>query len=142
MPFSLNDEGERAATAKGYLAMRAAPRERMISITALVLVISIGFLVPKAAAQSDKYSKMAPVDQYLMERNAEILWRGAPLPIPYPATRRSWSWDGRAMKQLSEERMGLSVWWKEAEIVEQTYYRWRKEYGGLKVDQARTVPHR
>jgi hypothetical protein len=40
---------------------------------ALVLVISIGFLVPKAAAQSDKYSKMAPVDQYLMERNAEIL---------------------------------------------------------------------
>ncbi len=46
---------------------------RMISITALVLVISIGFLVPKAAAQSDKYSKMAPVDQYLMERNAEIL---------------------------------------------------------------------
>jgi hypothetical protein len=53
--------------------MRAATRERMISIMALVLVISIGFLVPKAAAQSDKYSKMAPVDQYLMERNAEIL---------------------------------------------------------------------
>jgi hypothetical protein len=45
----------------------------MIHIMALVLVISIGFLVPKAAAQSDKYSKMAPVDQYLMERNAEIL---------------------------------------------------------------------
>ena len=54
-------------------AMRAATRERMISIVALMLVISIGFLVPKAAAQSDKYSKMAPVDQYLMERNAEIL---------------------------------------------------------------------
>jgi len=55
--------------------MRAATRERMISIKAtimLVLVIS-GFVVPKAAAQSDKYSKMAPVDQYLMERNAEIL---------------------------------------------------------------------
>jgi hypothetical protein len=31
--------------------------ERMGRITALVLVISIGFLVPKAAAQSDKYSK-------------------------------------------------------------------------------------
>jgi hypothetical protein len=48
----------------------------MISIMAtimLVLVISIGFLVAKAAAQSDKYSKMAPVDQYLMETNAEIL---------------------------------------------------------------------
>ncbi len=56
--------------------MTAATRKRMISIMAkimLVLVISICFLVPKAAAQSDQYSKMAPVDQYLMERNAEIL---------------------------------------------------------------------
>jgi putative transposase len=26
---------------------------------------------------------------------------------------------------------------KEAEITIQTYYRWRKEYGGLKLDQAR-----
>jgi hypothetical protein len=33
----------------------------MIRITTLVLVISIGFLVPKAAAQSHKYSKMARV---------------------------------------------------------------------------------
>jgi hypothetical protein len=28
---------------------------------------------------------------------------------------------------------------KEAEIVEPTYYRWRKEYGGLRVDQARRL---
>ena len=28
---------------------------------------------------------------------------------------------------------------REAEIVEQTYYRWRKEFGGLKVDQARRL---
>ncbi len=28
---------------------------------------------------------------------------------------------------------------KEAEIVEQTYDRWRKEFGGLKVDQARRL---
>jgi putative transposase len=27
----------------------------------------------------------------------------------------------------------------EAGIVEQTYYRWRKEYGGLQVDQARRL---
>jgi hypothetical protein len=53
--------------------MRAATREKMISIMALVPVISIGFLVPKAAAQADKYPKMVPVEQYLMERNAEIL---------------------------------------------------------------------
>jgi transposase-like protein len=33
----------------------------------------------------------------------------------------------------------LSQACKEAEIVEQTYYRWRKEYGGLKVDQARRL---
>src|ERR1700730_13553051 len=51
--------------------MRAATRERIIWASAPV--ISICFLVPKAAAQSDGYSTMAPVDQYLMERNAEIL---------------------------------------------------------------------
>lgn len=28
---------------------------------------------------------------------------------------------------------------KEAEVTEQTYYRWRKEYGGLQVDQARRL---
>jgi len=28
---------------------------------------------------------------------------------------------------------------KETEITEQTYYRWRKEYGGLQVDQARQL---
>ena len=28
---------------------------------------------------------------------------------------------------------------KEAAIVEQTYYRWRREFGGLKVDQARRL---
>jgi hypothetical protein len=46
---------------------------RIMATIILALVISIGFLVPQAAAQSDKYSKMAPVDQYLMEKNAEIL---------------------------------------------------------------------
>jgi putative transposase len=28
---------------------------------------------------------------------------------------------------------------KEAEIVEQTYFHWRKEYGGLQVDQAKRL---
>lgn len=56
--------------------MRGATREKMFRIRGtihLALVISIGLLVPKAAAQSDKYAKMAPVEQYMMERNAEIL---------------------------------------------------------------------
>jgi hypothetical protein len=43
--------------------MRAATRERMISILALVLVISIGFRVLMAVAQSDKYSKSASPSQ-------------------------------------------------------------------------------
>ena len=46
---------------------------RVITVMALVLVISSCFIAPKAAAHSDKYPTMAPVDQYLMERNAEIL---------------------------------------------------------------------
>jgi transposase-like protein len=28
---------------------------------------------------------------------------------------------------------------KKIEVTEQTYYRWRKEYGGLKLDQARRL---
>ena len=46
--------------------------KRAIWIMAPVLAISIGLLVPNAAAQPDPYPKMAPVDQYLMEENAEI----------------------------------------------------------------------
>ena len=42
------------------------------NIMAPVLVIIIGFFVPDAAAQSDPYSKMAPVVHYLMEKDAEI----------------------------------------------------------------------
>ncbi len=47
-------------------------RERMIRITACVLAISIYFPVRMAEAQAEPYPKMAPVEQYLMERNAEI----------------------------------------------------------------------
>lgn len=47
-------------------------KEKVIWITTSMLAISIGFIAPNAAAQSDPYPKMAPVDQYLMEKNAEI----------------------------------------------------------------------
>jgi hypothetical protein len=53
--------------------MKAVTGKTAIIIIALVLGISICFRVPQAVAQSDKYSKMAPIDQYFMERNAEIL---------------------------------------------------------------------
>jgi transposase-like protein len=33
----------------------------------------------------------------------------------------------------------LALACKEADVSEQSYYRWRKEYGGLKVDQARKM---
>ena len=29
--------------------------------------------------------------------------------------------------------------WKQLGVSEQTYYRWRKEYGGMKVDQAKRL---
>ena len=29
--------------------------------------------------------------------------------------------------------------WKQLEVTEQTYYRWRKEYGGLRMDQAKRL---
>ena len=33
----------------------------------------------------------------------------------------------------------LALVCKEAEISKQSYYRWRKEYGGLQIDQARRM---
>ena len=33
----------------------------------------------------------------------------------------------------------LALACKEAEISEQSYYRWRREYGGLQIDQARKM---
>ena len=33
----------------------------------------------------------------------------------------------------------LSMACRQAGITEQTYYRWRKEYGGLKLDQAKKL---
>ncbi len=47
-------------------------KETTIWIMAPVLAISIGFLAPNAAAQSDPYPKMAPLGQYLMDKNAEV----------------------------------------------------------------------
>jgi transposase-like protein len=35
--------------------------------------------------------------------------------------------------------MSLKAVCKKIEITEQTYYRWRKEYGGLRVDQAKRL---
>ena len=47
-------------------------KQRTLRTMAAALAIGMTFLVPNGVAQSDAYPKMAPVDQYLMERNAEI----------------------------------------------------------------------
>jgi len=99
--------------------MRAPTRGRMISImawgsTIMLLVISIGFLVPKAAAQSDKYSKLAPVEQYLMERNAEILLARSATPDSISGDATILLLGRRGYETAVRGKNGLSVWWKEA----------------------------
>ncbi|MGC2636656.1 MAG: hypothetical protein WA294_05735 [Acidobacteriaceae bacterium] len=56
--------------AKERMICSAAPI--LAPVLAAALAIGVGFLVPNAAAQSDPYPKRAPVDQYLMEKNAEV----------------------------------------------------------------------
>jgi hypothetical protein len=45
---------------------------RTIRILASMLAVGAGLLAPNATAQSDPYPTMAPIDQYLMDRSAEI----------------------------------------------------------------------
>jgi hypothetical protein len=93
--------------------MRAATRETVIIVMALLLANGICFRAPKAVAQSDKYSKMAPVNQYMMERNAEILLaRGAaPDSISHDATILVL---GRQGYETAVRGKNGFVWWKEA----------------------------
>ena len=45
----------------------------------------------------------------------------------------------RQIEVQTAQGKSLALACKEAEVSEQSYYRWRKEYGGLKVDQARRM---
>jgi hypothetical protein len=45
---------------------------RSVLTIGFALLIAVGWGASDASAQADKYPKMAPVDQYLMEKNAEI----------------------------------------------------------------------
>lgn len=45
----------------------------------------------------------------------------------------------RQIKVQTAQGKSIAVACKEADVSEQSYYRWRKEYGGLKVDQARKM---
>ena len=45
----------------------------------------------------------------------------------------------RQIEVLVAQGKSVAIACKESGISEQTYYRWRKEYGGLKLDQARRL---
>jgi putative transposase len=45
----------------------------------------------------------------------------------------------RQIEVQTAQGKSLSLACREADVSEQSYYRWRKEYGGLKVDQARKM---
>ncbi len=45
----------------------------------------------------------------------------------------------RQIEVQTAQGKSLALACKEAEISEQSYYRWRKEYGGQQVDQARRL---
>lgn len=45
----------------------------------------------------------------------------------------------RQIEVQTAQGKSLALARKEAEISEQSYYRWRKEYGGLQIDQARRM---
>lgn len=45
----------------------------------------------------------------------------------------------RQIEAQTAQGKSLAIACREAEISEQSYYRWRKEYGGLQIDQARRM---
>ncbi|SFM46935.1 transposase, partial [Methylobacterium pseudosasicola] len=45
----------------------------------------------------------------------------------------------RQIEVQTAQGKSIAVACKEANVSEQSYYRWRKEYGGLKVDQAKKM---
>ena len=45
----------------------------------------------------------------------------------------------RQIEVQTAQGKSLALACKEAEISEQSYYRWRQEYGGLQIDQARRM---
>ena len=45
----------------------------------------------------------------------------------------------REAEVLSSQGQSAAVFCKQLGISDKTYYRWRKEYGGLKVDQAKRL---
>ena len=45
----------------------------------------------------------------------------------------------REAEVLQSQGMNIGMICKQIQIHEQTYYRWRKEYGGIRIDQAKRL---
>ena len=78
-------------------------------IVALMLILEAGW---QARAQDAKgpYPSMAPLEQYLMDRDAEIaMARSAAPPSAFQRTPQLWSSEDMAMKLPSKARTALSA---------------------------------
>src|SRR5579863_9160383 len=84
------------------------------AFTKFVFIFALATTWPLQAQDAKSpYPNMAPVDQYLMERNAEITLARTAAPESISRKPRSWSSDRRATKLLSKGRMVSCVRWKD-----------------------------
>jgi hypothetical protein len=67
----------------------------------------------QAQGVTAQYPRMAPTEQYLMGRNAEIALARSAAPEVYPAMRQSWSLGGMGTRRRFGASMGSFAWWHE-----------------------------
>ena len=144
-----------ASQPRGTQRYRAQPREDEDALTQAVIA---------AASQYGRYGyrRITAVlrdDGWQVGKDrVERIWRREGLKVPKRQKPRGRLWFkerfmARRKKHTVEQVVNLlrqievavangkttALACKEAEITEQSYYRWRKEYGGLQVDQAKRL---
>jgi hypothetical protein len=87
-------------------------RESELTI-GFALVIAMGCGVSNAAAQTDKYPRMAAIGQYLMEKNAEIQLARSAAPDSISRDATILVLGRQGYEKAVEGKNGLSAWWKE-----------------------------
>src|SRR5260370_1490032 len=78
---------------------------------ALILILDAGWQA-RAQDRQMSYPSMAPLDQYLMDRNAEIALARSAARRPSRAMPKSWFWDRMAMKLPSKARIVSYALWR------------------------------
>ena len=81
------------------------------ALPALGIAMACG--VSNAVAQTDRYSRMAAIGQYLMEESAEMQLARSAAPISISGDATILVLDGRATRQPFKARTDLSAWWPE-----------------------------